>query len=111
MKGQGSREVVEELKKERLTIDVFLRVWFTHTRLMFISDLGLDKKVFAKDQDCIVIKHTIIPSPRYFTFCNVLLYVSVQAIPTYRVYRLYDKLLLLLEMRDLSPYYYNNMLV
>ena len=39
MKGQGSRELVEELKKEikkeRLTIDDFIRVWFTLTQLFY----------------------------------------------------------------------------
>ena len=34
--------------------------------------LGSIERYFAKDQDCKVIKHTIIPSPRYFAFCNVL---------------------------------------
>ena len=31
------------------------------------------------------------PFLRYFRFCNVLRLWSVRAIPTYRVYRLYDK--------------------
>ena len=30
------------------------------------------------------------PFSRYFRFCNVLRLWSVRAIPTYRVYRLYD---------------------
>ena len=29
--------------------------------------------------------------PRYFRFCNVLHIWTIRAIPTYRVYRLYDK--------------------
>ena len=64
---------------------------------MFISDLGLDRKVFRQISRLqTVIKHTIIPSPRYFAFCNVLyiyiyIYIYIYGtVPTYRVYRLYD---------------------
>ena len=31
-----------------------------------------------------------VPFSRYFCFCNVLHICNTQAIPTYRVYRLYD---------------------
>ena len=31
-----------------------------------------------------------VHSPRYFRFCNVLHIWTIRAIPTYRVYRLYD---------------------
>ena len=38
-----------------------------------------------------------VPRPRYFRFCNVLHIWTIRAIPTYRVYRLYDRDVLALE--------------
>ena len=40
-----------------------------------------------------------VPRPRYFRFCNVLHIWTIRAIPTYRVYRLYDIASILSESR------------
>ena len=51
MKGQGSHELVNEAKKERiqerLTIDNFFYESGLHVRYLNFHDLGLDRKVFC----------------------------------------------------------------
>ena len=46
-----------------------------------ISLVGYDSKVRSLET---------VHRPRYFRFCNVLHIWTIRAIPTYRVYRLYD---------------------
>ena len=38
IKGQGSRELVDRLKKERMAIYDILRVWLSRTRLLSAED-------------------------------------------------------------------------
>ena len=41
--------------------------------------------------------------PRYFRFCNVLHIWTIRAIPTYRVYRLYDSTCLYMHVDCIMP--------
>ena len=52
--------------------------------------LGLDRK-FAEDYMTVKVRtHRSLPALRYLVFCNVLHICNVRAIPTHRVYQIYD---------------------
>ena len=92
LKGQGSPELaLLERKKESV---IFINSWFRHTQLFLLMLLVLIDRKSAGDYDCEVRNLERLPALRYLVFCNVLHICNVQAIPTYRVYRLYDNIIL-----------------
>ena len=76
-----------------MTICNFINSWFIHTQYTSPSCfherscmVSIDRKS-AGDYNC---ESQSLPALRYLVFCNVLLICNVRAIPTYRVYQLYD---------------------
>ena len=55
--------------------------------------LGLIEKYSAEDYDCKIKKLKSLPVLSYFIFVMYYIYGRVRAIPTYRVYRLYDNIM------------------
>ena len=64
----------KETKKERMTIDDYLRVWGHAYSTVFMNDLGLVRRYSFEDHNCniLVISLKFYLLRDIFTFCNVL---------------------------------------
>ena len=77
----------KERRKKEWEMATFLNIWFWHIQLMWLMilvDNLLEILIFT------LKNFTKLPILRYLGICNVLYISHIGAIPTYRVYRLYD---------------------